>query len=89
MANEGNMTLRIKPELKEQVAALFLSFEMDLSTVTVIFHRQALRYYGLPFEVHLDKPNQTIYATMEAAEEDEEIYGPFDSVYDLMEAFNV
>lgn len=88
MANKGNMTLRIEPELKEQAAALFKSLGMDLSTATGIFYRQALRYRGMPFEIRLDEPNQTTYAAMEASERDEDIYGPFDSVDDLMEALN-
>jgi len=88
MANKGNMTLRIEPELKEQAAALFKSLGMDLSTATGIFYRQALCYHGLPFEVRLDEPNQTTYAEMEAAEKDEDIYGLFDSVDDLMEALD-
>ncbi|MEG2939448.1 MAG: type II toxin-antitoxin system RelB/DinJ family antitoxin, partial [Oscillospiraceae bacterium] len=53
MANKGNMTLRVEPELKEQAAALFKSLGMDLSTATGIFYRQALRYHGLPFEVRI------------------------------------
>lgn len=88
MANKGNMTLRMEPELKEQAAALFKSLGMDLSTATGIFYRQALRYRGLPFEVRTDEPNETTYAAMAAAEKDEDMYGPFDSVADLMEALN-
>ncbi len=88
MVNKGNMTLRIEPELKEQAAALFKSLGMDLSTATGIFYRQALRYHGLPFEVRLDEPNQTTYAAIEASERDEDTYGPFDSVDELMEALN-
>ena len=88
MSNKGNMTLRIEPELKEQAAALFKSLGMDLSTATGIFYRQALRYQGLPFEIRLGEPNQTTYAAMDAAEKSEDIYGPFDSVDDLMEALN-
>lgn len=61
---------------------------MDLSTATGIFYRQALRYNGLPFEVRLDEPNQTTYAAMETAEKDEDIYGPFDNIDDLMEALD-
>lgn len=68
MANKGNMTLRVEPELKEQAAALFKSLGMDLSTATGIFYRQALRYHGLPFEVRNDEPNETTYAAMEEAE---------------------
>lgn len=37
MANKGNMTLRIEPELKAQAAELFKSLGLDLSTATGIF----------------------------------------------------
>lgn len=84
---KGNMTLRVEPELKEQAAALFKALGMDLSTATGIFYRQALRCHGLPFEVRIDEPNETTYAAMQAAE-DGDVYGPFDSVEDMMEALN-
>lgn len=88
MANKGNMTLRIEPELKSQAAALFQALGMDLSTATGIFYRQALRCHGLPFEVKLDEPNKVTYEALERAEKDEDMYGPFDSVESLMEALN-
>lgn len=69
MANKGNMTLRIEPELKQEASELFRSLGMDLSTATGIFYRQALRYHGLPFDVRLDEPNETTYAAMQAAED--------------------
>lgn len=83
-----NMTLRMEPELKAQAASLFKSLGMDLSTATGIFYRQALRCHGLPFEVKADEPNDTTYAAMASAEKDEDMYGPFDSVEELMEALN-
>ena len=83
MAKE-NMTIRMEPELKAQAAELFKALGMDLSTATGIFFRQALRCQGLPFEVKLGEPNATTYAAMEAAEKGEDLYGPFDSVSDLM-----
>ena len=88
MANKENMTLRIEADLKKQAAALFKALGMDLSTATGIFYRQALRYQGLPFEVRLDEPNEVTYAAMAAAEKGKDMYGPFDSVADLMEALN-
>lgn len=87
MAKE-NMTIRMEPELKEQAAALFKALGLDLSTATGLFYRQALRYQGLPFDVRLDEPNELTYATMDAAEKDEDMYGPFDDVSSLMEALN-
>lgn len=82
-----NMTLRIEPDLKEQAAALFKALGMDLSTATGIFYRQALRCHGLPFEVCLDEPNETTYTAIEEADRGE-VYGPFDSVADMMETLN-
>ena len=35
-----------------------------------------------------DEPNAVTYAAMEAAEKGEDMFGPFDSVGDLMEALN-
>ena len=87
MANKGNMTLRIEPELKAQAAELFKSLGLDLSTATGIFYRQALRCRGVPFEVRLD-PNEETYAAMEAAENDKDLEGPFDSMSELIEALD-
>ena len=83
-----NMTLRIEPELKAQAAVLFKSLGMDLSTATGIFFRQALRCHGLPFEVKLNEPNEMTYDAIESAEKDNDMYGPFDSIADMMEALN-
>lgn len=88
MANKTNMTLRVDPELKARAAELFKELGMDLSTATGIFYRQALRCHGLPFEVKLDEPNEVTYAAMKAAENDEDMYGPFNSVSELIEALN-
>ncbi len=85
---KGNMTLRMEPELKEQAATLFKALGMDLSTATGIFYRQALRCHGLPFDVRVDEPNEVTYKAMASAENEEDMYGPFNSVSDLMEALN-
>lgn len=87
MAIKENVTLSLEPELMAQAAALFNALGMDIDTATGIFYRQALRCHGLPFAVRLDEPNETTYAAMAAAENDD-VYGPFDSVAELMEALN-
>lgn len=88
MGKKENLTIRVEPELKSQAAELFNSLGLDLSTATGIFFRQAIRCQGLPFEVKRDEPNEITYAAIEAAEKGEDIYGPFDSVEELMEALN-
>lgn len=83
-----NMTLRMEPDLKKEASALFKSLGMDLSTATGIFYRQALRCNGLPFEVKAEEPNAVTRKAMEMAERREDVYGPFDSVEDMMKALN-
>lgn len=85
---KANMTLRIEPELKNDASVLFKSLGMDLSTATGIFYRQALRCHGLPFEVKLEEPNATTYKAIEKAEKREDVYGPFNSVEEMMKALN-
>ena len=81
---KGNLTLRMDRELKAQASELCKAFGLDLSTATGIFYRQALRCHGLPFEVKTDEPNEATYKAMESAKINEDIYGPFDSVKDLI-----
>ena len=81
---KGNLALRMDRELKAQASELFKELGLDLSTATGIFYRQALRCHGLPFEVKIDEPNETTYKAMESDKNNEDIYGPFDSVKDLM-----
>ena len=81
---KGNLTLRMDSELKEQASELFKALGLDLSATTGIFYRQALRCHGLPFDVKTDESNETTYKAMESAKNNEDIYGPFDSVKDLI-----
>ena len=81
---KGNLTLRIDSELKAQASEMFKALGLDLSTATGIFYRQALRCHGLSFKVKTDEPNEATYKAMESAKINEDIYGPFDSVKDLI-----
>ena len=83
-----NVTFRVDSELKSQADALFSELGMSLSTAFNIFLRQSVREQQLPFSVTKNVPNAVTVAAMEAAERDEDMYGPFDSVSDLMEALN-
>ena len=66
----------------------FLKHRDDLSTATGVFYKQALRYYGLPFEVKVDDPNETTYEAIESTKNNEDIYGLFDMVKYLMSALD-
>jgi DNA-damage-inducible protein J len=83
-----NVTFRVDDELKKQADALFSDLGMSLSTAFNVFLRQSVRENQLPFAVTKNVPNEVTIAAMDAAEKDEDIYGPFNSVDDLMEALN-
>lgn len=83
-----NVTIRVDEEIKKQADDLFSDLGMSLSTALNIFLRQSVREQRLPFEISRNVPNAVTLAAMEAAENDEDLYGPFDSVESLMEALN-
>ena len=88
MSSNENLTLRVEPELQAQASKLFKELGLDLSTATGLFYRQALRCHGIPFEIKLGEPNETTYAAIAASESDEDMFGPFNSIEELMEALN-
>lgn len=83
-----NVTFRVDDELKKQADALFSELGMNMSTAFNIFLRQSVREQQIPFRVSKNVPNAVTLAAMNAAENDEDIYGPFDDVASLMEALN-
>lgn len=83
-----NVTFRVDDELKKQADALFSELGMSLATAFNIFLRQAVREQQIPFSITKNVPNAVTLAAMDAAEKDEDLYGPFESVTDLMEALN-
>ena len=83
-----NISIRMDADLKAQADALFAELGMNLSTAFNIFVRQSLHEGGIPFEITRQRPSAKTLAAMEAAERGEDLYGPFDSVADLMEALD-
>lgn len=75
-----NVTFRVDENLKAQADTLFAELGMSLSTAFNIFLRQSVREQRIPFAISKNVPNAVTLAAMEAAENDEDIYGPFDSV---------
>ena len=83
-----NVTFRVDEDIKKQADALFNELGMSLSTAFNIFLRQSVREQRLPFAVGKNIPNAVTLAAMEAADRDEDVYGPFDGVEELMDALN-
>jgi len=83
-----NVTLRVDEDLKKQADDLFSELGLNLTTAFNIFLRQSVREQQIPFRVSRNVPNAVTLAAMDAAEKGEELYGPYDSVPELMEALN-
>ena len=83
-----NVTLRVDEDLKKQAEALFSELGLNLTTAFNIFLRQSVREQQIPFQVSKNVPNAVTLAAMDAAERGEDLYGPYDSVSDLMEDLN-
>jgi DNA-damage-inducible protein J len=80
--------ISIDADTKAKAQALLAEFGMDLSTAVNVFLKQMIRENAIPFTINAEVPNAETRAAMEAAEKGEDMYGPFDSVADLMEALN-
>ena len=80
--------ISIDADIKAKAQELFADFGLDLSTAINLFLRQSLRENAIPFAIYREVPNADTMAAIEAAVNDEDMQGPFDSVADLMEALN-
>ncbi len=83
-----NVTFRVDENLKKQADVLFSELGLNMSTAFNIFLRQSVREQQIPFQVSKNVPNAQTLAAIDAAEKDDDVYGPFDSVSSLMEALN-
>ncbi|MBD5492114.1 MAG: type II toxin-antitoxin system RelB/DinJ family antitoxin [Lachnospiraceae bacterium] len=83
-----NITVRVDEDLKKQADSFFNELGMSLSTAFNVFLRQSVREQQMPFVISKNVPNVVTRAAMEAAENDVDMYGPFDSIEALKEALN-
>lgn len=83
-----NVTFSVDEDLKKEADALFSELGLNLSTAFNIFLRQSVREQQIPFQVTKNVPNAITLAAMDNSEVDDDIYGPYKSVSDLMVALN-
>lgn len=83
-----DVTVRVDEDLKKQADLLFNDLGMSLSTAFNIFLKQSVREQQMPFMISRNMPNKVTLAAMDAAENDEDLYGPFEDIESLKEALN-
>lgn len=81
-------SISIDAEVKDKAQKLFAEFGMDLSTAINVFLRQSIFEQCIPFTIRRNLPNEATLKAMDDAENDENMFGPFDSVSEMMEALN-
>ncbi len=86
----GQMNVNIRMDEATKTAFDRFCREIGLSASTAfnIFAKTVVREQRIPFELSTDVPNAATRAAMDKANSGEDMYGPFDSVAELMEALN-
>lgn len=80
--------ISIDEDIKSKAQELFADFGLDLSTAINIFLRQSVRENAIPFSIQRDVPNAETIAAIEKADKGIDVYGPFNTVDELMESLN-
>ena len=89
----SRISVRIKPELKEQVEEIFDDLGMTISEAVILFLNQVRLYDGIPLSLrrgysHVPKADTLAY--IERVERgEEELIGPFDSTEDLWRSLGI
>lgn len=65
MAKTGSMYLRIDPQIKADVEAIYSRYGMSISEAITVFLYQSRNIGGLPFDLRPAVPNATTLAAME------------------------
>ena len=80
--------ISIDAEIKSKAQDMLTDLGLDLSTAVNIFLRQMLRQREIPFAISQNVPNAVTLKAMDDAENDKDMYGPFDTVDDAMRELN-
>lgn len=80
--------ISIDEETKKKAQMLLSEFGMDLSTAVNVFLKQMVYEGSFPFTISREVPNSVTQDAIEKADLDEDVYGPFKSVSELMEELN-
>ena len=84
----ANINVRVDSQLKKDAESLFADLGLNMSTAVTMFLRSAVSYDGIPFEITRRKPNAETIQAINDAMEGKNLYGPFNSVEEMMEALD-
>ena len=85
---QTNVNIRMDESTKLAFDKFCSEIGLSVSSAFNIFAKTVVREQRIPFELTTEVPNAVTRAAIEATENDEDMYGPFNSVAELMEALN-
>lgn len=84
----ANVNIRLDDATKAQFDAFCNEVGISVSAAFNLFAKRVVKEQRIPFDITTEVPNAKTLAAMEAAETEQDVYGPFDTIADLMEALN-
>ena len=85
---QTNVNIRMDEATKIAFDRFCAEIGLSVSAAFNIFAKTVVREQRIPFILTTEVPNAVTAAAMEAAEKDEDMFGPFDTVDEVMEALN-
>ncbi len=89
MANTVNVNFKLDADVKKSMETACAEMGLTMSAAFTVFAKKVSREKRIPFEITAyNEPNSVTYSAIESAENEGDVYGPFDTVAELMEALN-
>lgn len=85
---QTNVNIRMDEQTKKEFNAFCNEIGISVSSAFNIFAKTVVREHRIPFEITTDVPNSDTMAAIEKADKGEDVFGPFNTVDELMESLN-
>ncbi len=85
---QTNVNIRMDENTKKEFNAFCNEIGISVSSAFNMFAKTVIREHRIPFEITTDVPNAETVAAIEKADRGEDLYGPFNTVDELMESLN-
>ncbi len=85
---QTNVNIRMDEQTKKEFNAFCNEIGISVSSAFNIFAKTVVREHRIPFEITTDVPNSDTKAAIEKADKGEDVFGPFNTVDELMESLN-
>ena len=85
MSKTASITIRIDPNVKKQAETILNNMGMDMTTAINIYLHQVINDSAIPFQPHIDIPNEVTLQAMENIENNRNMSKRFNTVSELMD----